>query len=73
MRSVLLTSDPEGAAVKLGSHTLGHTPTRQRFQTDTPFDLVFALHGYEPQNRRLVVGKKGENPSLLVTLRRARP
>jgi serine/threonine-protein kinase len=71
LRSVLLTSDPEGAKVTIGNHTLGHTPTRQRFRIDMPFELVFALEGYEPQNRRLVVGEKTENPSLLVTLKRA--
>ena len=56
--SVLITSQPTGAVVKLKSRVFGKTPIPLRFRTGLIFELTFVKNGYGPTAKRFLVTKK---------------
>jgi len=56
--SVLITSQPAGAVVKLKSRVFGKTPIPLRFRTGITFELTFVKNGYTPTAKRFLVTKK---------------
>jgi len=56
--SVLITSQPAGAVVKLKSRVFGKTPIPLRFRTGIIFELTFVKNGYTPTAKRFLVTKK---------------
>jgi serine/threonine-protein kinase len=53
--SVLVTSQPAGAVVKLKKRVFGKTPIPLRFKTGLIFELTFVKNGFAPTNKRFLV------------------
>ncbi|HEY8211549.1 MAG TPA: serine/threonine-protein kinase [Myxococcaceae bacterium] len=56
--SVLITSQPVGAVVKLKSRVFGKTPIPLRFKTGIIFELTFVKDGFATTSKRFLVTKK---------------
>ena len=56
--SVLITSQPPGAVVKLKKRVFGKTPIPLRFRTGIIFELTFVKNGFTPTAKRFLVTKK---------------
>ena len=56
--SVMVTSQPTGAVVKLNRRVFGKTPIPLRFRTGLVFELTFVKNGFTPTAKRFLVTKR---------------
>lgn len=59
--TLLFTSEPPGASVTLGGHSIGETPTK-RDAFIGPYDVVFEKSGYYPSVSPVLVEENKEQP-----------
>ncbi|HZH04293.1 MAG TPA: PEGA domain-containing protein, partial [Myxococcaceae bacterium] len=68
--SVLVTSVPPGAVVKLDQRVFGRTPIPLRFRTGITFELTFVKSGYLTAQKRLAVTQR-KSQKLVAQLKKA--
>jgi hypothetical protein len=67
--SVLISTVPQGAVIRMKNRVFGRAPMNLRFRPGVPFDLSFVKSGYVTRTRRFTFANK-KNQTVKVTLAR---